>query len=74
MNLNLTVKIDPNTFPRKWEDSDRVQEKFLDVIHNALHVALEGLAKETKKNIPDIVEGTDKGRDHNGWDFEFKIR
>lgn len=74
MNLNITVNIDPNTFPRKWKDSDKVQEKFLDVIQNALHTALEDLAKETKKNIPDIVESVDKGRDHNGWDFEFKIR
>lgn len=74
MNLNITIKINSKDFPRKWEDSDKVQEKFLDVIHNALDAALEDLAKETKKNIPDIVESVDKGRDHNGWDFEFKIR
>jgi len=74
MNLNITIKINSENFPKKWEDSDRVQEKFLDAIQNALDTALEELAQQTKKNIPDIVEGTDKGRDHNGWDFEFKIR
>ena len=74
MNLNITIKINSENFPKKWEDSDRVQEKFLDAIQNALDTALGELAQQTKKNIPDIVDGTDKGRDHNSWDFEFKIR
>lgn len=74
MNLNITIKIDPNTFPKKWKDSDKVQEKFLEAIQNALDTALEELDQQTNQIIPDIVESTDRGRDTNGWDFEFKIR
>ncbi len=74
MNLNIIIKIDSDTFPKKWKESDKVQEKFLDAIQNALDSALEELATETKKNIPNIVEGVDRGRGSNGWDFVFKLK
>lgn len=74
MNLNITVKIDPKDFPKKWEDSDKVQEAFLIAIHNALDTSLQELMQETRKNIPNTVEGVDKGRDQNGWDFEFRLK